>query len=260
MKVKATKYAIEEINGKLTCPICGVAAKNLQLHFQRKIECGDKIDLNHFTPIHEEITKHRRDTKNNEKTKKYQKKVKDENPEAFNTKANAANKKSQKKAQDENPEAFKDRNKENVHNCRKIKCQKVDQKERLRNFNKAVLFGPIFICSSCSRKLYENGVVKITEDFKAKVDEKKQGFYRTCIPEKQEVLINIVVNGNDDKSGYYICYTCKSAVISGKVPSMSVTNGLQLTTIEEGCHLTELENNLIAQNINFQYIFCLKKS
>ena len=30
--------------------------------------------------------------------------------------------------------------------------------------------------------------------------------------------------------------------------------------IEEGCDLTELENNLIAQNINFQYIFSLKKS
>ena len=28
--------------------------------------------------------------------------------------------------------------------------------------------------------------------------------------------------------------------------------------IEEGCDLTELENNLIAQNINFQYIFSLK--
>ena len=41
---------------------------------------------------------------------------------------------------------------------------------------------------------------------------------------------------------------------------MSVQNGLKLTKIEEGCHLTELENNLIALNINFQYIFCLQKS
>ena len=41
---------------------------------------------------------------------------------------------------------------------------------------------------------------------------------------------------------------------------MALVNGLQLSPIEEDCHLTELENNLIAQNINFQYIFCLKKS
>ena len=39
---------------------------------------------------------------------------------------------------------------------------------------------------------------------------------------------------------------------------MSVNNGLKLVRIEE--QLTELENNLIALNINFQYIFFLQKS
>ena len=48
--------------------------------------------------------------------------------------------------------------------------------------------------------------------------------------------------------------------MKGKVPSMATINGLQLEHIDESCQLTELENNLIAQNINFQYIFCLKKS
>jgi hypothetical protein len=47
---------------------------------------------------------------------------------------------------------------------------------------------------------------------------------------------------------------------SGKTPSMAVTNGLQLRRIDESCNLTELENNLIALNINFQYIFCLPNS
>ena len=46
----------------------------------------------------------------------------------------------------------------------------------------------------------------------------------------------------------------------GKIPAMSVQNGLKLVGIDDGCILTELENNLIAQNIIFQYIFCLKKS
>jgi hypothetical protein len=41
---------------------------------------------------------------------------------------------------------------------------------------------------------------------------------------------------------------------------MATINGLQLAPIDSNFHLTELENNLIAQNINFQYIFCLKKS
>jgi hypothetical protein len=43
-------------------------------------------------------------------------------------------------------------------------------------------------------------------------------------------------------------------------PAMDMVNGLQLSSLEECCHLTELENDLIAQNINFQYIFCLKKT
>ena len=46
----------------------------------------------------------------------------------------------------------------------------------------------------------------------------------------------------------------------GKIPSMATINGLQLAPIDENLQLTELENNLIAQNINFQYIFSLKKS
>ena len=45
---------------------------------------------------------------------------------------------------------------------------------------------------------------------------------------------------------------------SGKLPSMSVKNGLQLRVVDES--LTELENNLIALNINFQYIFLMQKS
>ena len=49
-------------------------------------------------------------------------------------------------------------------------------------------------------------------------------------------------------------------MISNKIPAMAMVNGLQLSPIEQSCHLTELENNLIAQNINFQYIFCLQKS
>ena len=73
-------------------------------------------------------------------------------------------------------------------------------------------------------------------------------------------MININVNGSDEKSGTYICLTCKSALTDGKMPSMAVANGLQLSHMEEGHNLTELENNLIALNINFQYIFLLQKS
>ena len=48
----------------------------------------------------------------------------------------------------------------------------VDEKARRLNFNLAILFGPIFICSCCERRLFENGVKKITNNFKDKVNGK----------------------------------------------------------------------------------------
>ena len=86
----------------------------------------------------------------------------------------------------------------------------------------------------------------------------KQDFFYECI--SKEEIVNINLNGKDNKTGHYICHTCKSSMNRGKLPAMSLQNGLSLAQILEGCHLTELENNLIALNINFQYIFCLKKS
>ena len=86
----------------------------------------------------------------------------------------------------------------------------------------------------------------------------KPGFY--CEGISKEELIPIVVNGKSQKTGHYICHTCKTAMKRGRIPAMSLLNGLDLAEILEGCHLTELENNMIALNINFQYIFCLKKS
>ena len=135
---------------------------------------------------------------------------------------------------------------------------KIGENERIRKFHYENLFGPIFICSCCSRKLYENAVTKITSDFRGKVDSKRKDFFSFCI--KKEIQINLTFNGSNEKTGSYICSTCKEAMLQGKVPSMAEINGLKLTPIKEACNLTELENNLIAQNINFQYIFCLKKS
>ena len=44
------------------------------------------------------------------------------------------------------------------------------------------------------------------------------------------------------------------------MPAIAVANGLEMTDLEEEDKLTELENNLIAQNINFQKIILLPKS
>ena len=101
-------------------------------------------------------------------------------------------------------------------------------------------------------------MTKITTKFKQTIEEKKKGLYNLIIPE--EVHVRIVLNGSSQKSGFYICNTCKKTMLTGEIFSMAVLNGLQLVKMEKYCQLTELENNLIAQNSNFQYIFSLKKS
>ena len=84
--------------------------------------------------------------------------------------------------------------------------------------------------------------------------------YRSIVPESQEIEVKIIFNGSTDLSGLYICHSCRQTLLKGKMPAMAVQNGLQLTNLDSDLQLTELENNLIAQMINFQYIFQLPKS
>ena len=108
---------------------------------------------------------------------------------------------------------------------------------------------PIFICSCCERRLYENGVLKITGAFKEKVEKKRQNFFNHCI--RKEIPIRIELNGKLEKTGSYICKTCREALLKGLVPAMATINGLFLPPYHERFRLSELENNLIAQIINF---------
>ena len=185
-----------------------------------------------------------------------QERKKDE--DAFKIKRAAVKERERGKAREKDEEAFKRKAAHEKGEERRRQNAKVDASTRIRNFKRAVLFGPIFTCSCCHRKLFENGVTKITERFKEKVNKKVD--YSLIIPEGQEKEVKIIFNGGTDLSGLYICHNCKQALLKGKMPAMAVQNGLQLTKLDKDLKLTELENNLIAQMINFQYIFQLPKS
>ena len=57
----------------------------------------------------------------------------------------------------------------------------------------------------------------------------------------------------------YLCSTCRKPLLKGNMPAMAVANGLQLGHHDRPV-LTELENQLIALNINFQKMVLLPKS
>ena len=100
----------------------------------------------------------------------------------------------------------------------------LDDNKRRENFSRAVIFGPIFICSSCSRTLFENGVTKITDQFKEKVNQKRESIFEQVI--QKEIHVDINFNGKQDLSGSYICNTCKAQrqVNSAKVNYCSHPN------------------------------------
>jgi hypothetical protein len=125
--------------------------------------------------------------------------------------------------------------------------------ERLKKFRNAVKYGAIFVCISCNQRMFENGVSTVTEKFKESVNSKKTGLYDECVTEEDQEI-----NG---KKTNYICHACKETMKKGKMPAMSVKNGLFLVKFDDpDTKLSEIENNLIAQNIVFQKIFLLPKS
>ena len=116
------------------------------------------------------------------------------------------------------------------------------------------MFGPIFVCSCCHVKHYESNVNKVDDNLEAKLLDKYPDCYLECVREFVKVEIN-------EDENYYLCKTCITYMKSGKIPPMSVCNGLDiLQSNDPELQLSELENNLIALRIMFQKIYYLPKS
>ena len=105
----------------MECPFCRVIVKNVQLHFNRKIECGDKIDLDHFLQIFEKYRRQADKQYNKVANEKAQKKKKEANLEEFNLNNLEAVKKAQKKKKEVNLEAFNLSKLEGVEKAQKKK-------------------------------------------------------------------------------------------------------------------------------------------
>ena len=75
---KITKqYIIKQSDGKMECPFCKIAVKNIKLHFDRNSECAQKIDMVHFSESYNDykkmLDKNREQLKRNEQAKKHKK-------------------------------------------------------------------------------------------------------------------------------------------------------------------------------------------
>ena len=136
---------------------------------------------------------------------------------------------------------------------------------RLNKFRAATRYGPIFICSSCEQKMFENGVARMDKSLEDKIRSKNLETFNKVF---DNGFIEIKVNTSEEgKTQYnepkvYLCSTCKTHLVRGRIPPMSRANNLDLVSLgnDSDLNLTELENNLIAKRILFQKIYQLPRS
>ena len=149
-------------------------------------------------------------------------------------------------------EAYRERNRANM----KRKYHSMNEKRKkfksssddvnlnhcISKFQSRIEEGPYYICSVCNRLLYRKSV---------KLLEKKK---YSSVP--KTLFTNIASFDNKE----YICVTCHSKVVKGKIPCQAVYNNMSVDEIPAELTLLEkLEQILIAQRIVFEKIVVMPK-
>ena len=106
MKHKKEELPIKVVDGKMECPICQIVTKNVQLHFQKKKGCSDKINLDHFVKTYEEYKKQNERIRKRINDKRFKNRQKESNTEDFNLANKAAVLKTRKKKKEANLKDF----------------------------------------------------------------------------------------------------------------------------------------------------------
>ena len=238
---------------------------------QRKLDSSDTKKIKDFTP--EEKRKYNREKQQERREKKKNEleegaisksiKVKDMSPEQ---KKEVARKRKQ-----DNREKHRASNEPEYH--KKIADQRqkhrdqqmANAEKRSQAFKRSVLFGRIFDCVCCHRRLFEDAVKKIKDEteFKNKMEEKFPGLFKLAINKiVTKKAPQGIWNGKPIEATYHICGTCNGYLKKGKMPPMSHQNNLQIVdrSNHPELHLSEVENSMIALNLIFQKIYQLPKS
>jgi hypothetical protein len=182
-----------------------------------------------------------------------EKKQKAENPENFGKKHSEAQKKSRGMKMAENPQEYKKKHAKTQEKSH-VK-EKSDEQKALIRFQNATRHWPIFICSCCYTRQFQENTLKL-EKVKKKINPE---IFQKCIPDGQEVIVKTCVN-NIRTAECYRCKTCNRHMQKGKMPPECRQNNMQIAPQPELMKLTELESSLIARNIQFQKIHMLPTS
>ena len=120
------------------------------------------------------------------------------------------------------------------HNSKKTVDSCVEQ------FKKKILEGPYHICCVCNRTLYKKSILKLNT---------------SSYPSQDIFKIQSSYDGKE-----YICKTCHSKAIQGRLPCQAVVNNLNVDDVPtELGNLKKLEQILIAQRIIFEKVIVMPK-
>ena len=102
--------------------------------------------------------------------------------------------------------------------CNQEKIKKINADERLRRSRRAIMFGPIFVCKCCERKLFEHQVIKVNiSNFRENIDKDRPGLFSQCIQSYSESdctedQTGKVVTSYDIDKRNYLCKSCKGSM------------------------------------------------
>ena len=120
---KSKNYKIQDVEGKMKCPFCKTLVKNIKIHFERKLDCGNEINMAHFVQTFETYQKGRVKEANRMK----QQRLKEKDPAKFKQAQDEA----RQKRKEVDPAKYKEDQKEAREKRKKADPAKYkeDQKE-----------------------------------------------------------------------------------------------------------------------------------
>ena len=123
------------------------------------------------------------------------------------------------------------------HKVKKISDHRYkDIKECIEQFHSSIAVGPLYVCTCCHQTWFRKGVCM---------------FKNINLPTSSRLYCTKFISVNDEE---WICHTCIGAIRDGKVPKLSVANGMKWPDKPPELDLHQLEERLIALRIPFMQI------
>ena len=111
-----------------------------------------------------------------------------------------------------------------------------DIKECIKQFHSSIAVGPLFVCTCCHQTWFRKGVCMLKN---------------INLPKSSRLYLTKFLSVNDEE---WICHTCMGAIRDGKVPKLSVANGMKWPDKPPELDLHQLEERLISLRIPFMQI------